>query len=178
VACALSERDPAAAEAALITAGDNKPLNDNAVHFDRHFVEGLIARLRNDESKAQAAFLAARAEQEKIVKSQPDYAPPLCVLGVIDAALGRKEDALREARRAVELLPLEKDAINGPLMIEYSAVAAAWVGEKDLAFDLLASAAKLPNGPHYGELKLLPFWDPLRGDARFEAILASLAPKG
>jgi serine/threonine-protein kinase len=175
VAVALSERDPAAAEAALITAGDNKPLNDNAVHFDRHFVEGLIARLRHDESKAHAAFLAARAAQEKIVKSQPDYAPPLCVLGVIDAALGRKENALREGRRAMELLPLEKDAINGPLMIEYSAVAAAWVGEKDLAFELLASATELPNGPHYGELKLLPFWDPLRGDPRFEQIVDSLA---
>ena len=65
--------------------------------------------------KARSAFTAARAEQEKIVQAQPNYGPALCVLGLIDAALGRKEEALREGRRAVELLPVEKDAINGPL---------------------------------------------------------------
>ena len=69
--------------------------------------------MTNDEHKAQLAFTAARAEQEKIVQAQPDYGPAWCVLGVIDAALGRKEEALREGRRAVELLPVEKDSING-----------------------------------------------------------------
>ena len=62
---------------------------------------------------SRAAFTAARAEQEKIVQAQPNYGPALCVLGLIDAGLGRKEDALREGRRAVELLPVEKDALNG-----------------------------------------------------------------
>ena len=80
------------------------------IYFNRPFVEGLIARMTKDEHKAQLAFAAARAEQEKIVQAQPDYPFPLCVLGVIDAALGRKEEALREGRRAVELLPVEKDA--------------------------------------------------------------------
>ena len=100
------------------------------VHFTRPFVEGVIARMTNDEHKAQLAFTAARAEQEKTVQAQPDYGPAWCVLGVIDAALGRKEEALREGRRAVELLPVEKDPFNGMLMIKYLAMIAAWVGEK------------------------------------------------
>jgi hypothetical protein len=99
------------------------------------------------------------------------------VLGLIDAALRRKEEALREGRRAVELLPVEKDAVNGPLMVEYLAMIAAWVGDKDLACEQLAVAIRRPGSPSYGNLKLLPFWDPLRGDPRFEKIVASLAPK-
>ena len=101
------------------------------------------------------------------------------MLGVIDAALGRKEDALREGRRAVELLPVEKDSVNGPLMIEHLAMIAAWVGEKDLACEQLAIAVRYPSGLDlsYGQLKLMPFWDPLRGEPCFEKIVASLAPK-
>ena len=177
VACALSDRDPAAARAALIAAGENTPFNDNAVHFSHSFVEGWIARMEKDEARARVAFETARLEQERIVEVQPDYAPPLCVLGVIDAALGRKQEALSECRRAVELLPLEKDAFNGPLMIQWFAISAAWVGEKDLACEQLAAAVRYPGSLSYGQLKLLPFWDPLRGDPRFETIVASLAPK-
>jgi TolB-like protein/DNA-binding winged helix-turn-helix (wHTH) protein/Tfp pilus assembly protein PilF len=178
VSCALADRDPTAAKAALIAAGENTPLNDNGLHFNRSFVEGWIARLEKDEPKARVAFESARAEQEKIVQRQPDYAPSLCVLGVIDAALGRKQEALSECRHAVELLPVEKDAFNGQLMIHWFAISAAWVGEKDLACEQLAAAVRYPGGPSYGQLKLMPWWDPLRGDPRFEQIVASLAPNG
>ena len=65
--------------------------------FNRPFIEGVIARMTKDDSKARSAFTAARAEQEKIVQAQPNYGPALCVLGLIDAGLGRKEEAL--ARR-------------------------------------------------------------------------------
>jgi tetratricopeptide (TPR) repeat protein len=177
VLCALSDRDPAAAKAALIAAGENTPLNNDAVHFNRSFVEGWIARLEKDEPRARIAFESARSEQEKIVEAQPDYAPPLCVLGVIDAALGRKQEALSECRRAADLLPVEKDAFNGTLMIQWYATAAAWVGEKDLALEQLATAVHAPGVLSYGHLKLLPFWDPLRGDPRFETIVNSLAPQ-
>jgi tetratricopeptide (TPR) repeat protein len=177
VACALADRDPTAAKAALIAAGENMPFNDNAVHFSRSFIEGWIARFDQNELKARAAFESARSEQEKIVQAQPGYAPPLCVLGVIDAVLGRKQGALAECRRAVELLPVQKDAFNGPLMIQWFAISAAWVGEKDLALEQLATAAHVPGSLSYGNLKLLPFWDPLRGDPRFEKIAADLAPK-
>ena len=133
--------------------------------------------MTKDEDKARSAFTAARAEQEKIVQAQPNYGPALCVLGLIDAGLGRKEEALREGRRAVELLPVEKDAINGRVMIKYLAMIAAWAGDKDLACEQLAIAVRPPSPLSYGQLKLLPFWDPLRGDPRFEKIVASLAPK-
>ncbi|PYK19702.1 MAG: hypothetical protein DME55_04300 [Verrucomicrobia bacterium] len=175
--CALAERDAAAAENAVIAAGENPPLIDEAVNFSRPFIEGVIARMTKDEQKARSAFTAARAEQEKIVQAQPNYGPPLCVLGLIDAALGRKEEALREGHRAVELLPVEKDSINGIAMVKYLAMIAAWVGDKDLACEQLAVAIRPPSRLTYGQLKLLPFWDSLRGEPCFEKIVASLAPK-
>src|SRR5437016_416138 len=146
LACALFERDVAAAKEALLAAGEESPLGSDAVHFPRPFVEGVIARMTNDEHKAQLAFTAARDEQDKIVQAEPDYGPALCVLGVIDAALGRKEEALREGRRAVELLPVEKDSVNGADMIASYAMTAAWVGEKNLAFEQLAFSARTPAG--------------------------------
>jgi serine/threonine-protein kinase len=172
---ALAERDASAAEAALEALGENTFGND-AVNFGRNFGEGLIARMTNDDAKARAAFTAARAEQEKRVQAPPDYGPALCILGLIDAGLGRKEQALREGRRAVELLPVAKDSINGLHMIEYFAMIAAWTGEKDLACEQLAIATQLPGYISYGELKLLPWWDPLRGDPCFEKIVNFLAP--
>jgi hypothetical protein len=133
--------------------------------------------MTKDEAKARSAFAAARAQQEKVVQAQPNYGPSLCALGLIDAGLGRKEDALREGRRAIELLPVEKDAMYGIAMTEYFAMIAAWVGEKDLACEQLAIVTRLPGNLSYGQLKLLPDWDPLRGDPRFEKIVNSLAPK-
>jgi serine/threonine-protein kinase len=133
--------------------------------------------MARDDDKARSAFTVARAEQEKMLQAEPNFGPPWCVLGLIDAALGRKEEALREGRRAIELLPVEKDAVRGPAMIKYLAMIAAWAGDKDLACQQLAIAARPPSTITYGQLKLLPFWDPLRGDPRFEQIVASLAPK-
>jgi len=175
--CALAERDAAAARNAVIAAGENPPLIDEAVNFTRPFVEGIIARMEKDDEGARSAFTAARAEQEKTIQAQPDYGPPLCVLGLIDASLGRKDDALREGRRAVQLLPVEKDPINGVAMVKYLAMIAAWIGDNDLACEQLSVAIRPPSRLTYGQLKLLPFWDPLRGDPRFEKIVASLAPK-
>jgi serine/threonine-protein kinase len=176
LSCALADRDVAEAKDALNAFGET-PLTDYAVHLNRPLVEGVIARMTNDDETARAAFTVARVEQEKAVQAEPNYGPPLCVLGLIDAGLGRKEEALREGRRAVELLPVGKDAINGPLMIAYLAMIAAWVGEKDLACEQLAIAVRPPSTVSYGQLKLLPFWDPLRKDPCFEKIVASLAPK-
>ncbi|PYK82431.1 MAG: hypothetical protein DME41_09685 [Verrucomicrobia bacterium] len=175
--CALAERDAGAAKNAAIAAGANPPFTDEAVNFSLPFVEGVIARMTKDDEKARSAFTVARAEQEKIIQAQPNYGPPLCVLGLIDAGLGRKEEALREGRRAVELLSVEKDPINGIAMIKYSAMIAAWVGDNDLACEQLAVAIRPPSRLTYGQLKLLPFWDPLRSDPCFKKIVASLAPK-
>jgi hypothetical protein len=126
------------------------------------------------------AFAAARLEQEQVVRQQKDYGPPVCVLGLIDAALGNKEAALQEGRRAMELLPVEKDFISGQSVRAFFAVIAAWAVEKDLAQQQLATASSTYGAgliTSYGQLKLSPFWDPLRGDPLFEKIVASLAPK-
>jgi tetratricopeptide (TPR) repeat protein len=176
--CALAERDAAAATEALGALHDTDEIGFlDPVRFNRAFVEGLVARMTNDEHKAQLAFTAARAEQEKIVQAQPDFGPAWCVLGLIDAGLGRKEEALREGRHAVELLPMEKDAFVGRFLLRYFAVIAAWVGEKDLACKQLAIMIRPPYSLTYGALKLQPFWDPLRGEPCFEKIVASLAPR-
>ncbi len=173
--CALAERDAAAAKNAVIAAGENPALTDQGVvAFSRPFMEGVIARMTKDDAEARAAFAAARGEQQKIIQAHESYGPPLCVLGLIDAGLGRKEEALREGRRAVELLPVEKDPIWGIVMVKYLAMIAAWAGDKDLACEQLAITIHPPRPPSpitYGELKLLPFWDPLRGDPRFEKLV-------
>jgi TolB-like protein/Tfp pilus assembly protein PilF len=178
--CALAERDPAAAERALVAVGDNPCWVDDTIQLSRSFGEGLLARMTKDEARARTAFEAARAQQEKIVQAQPGYGPALCVLGLIDAALGRKDLALDEGRRAIALTPLEKDVSNGSLVLQYFAITAAWTGDKELALQQLEAGLRAPNASlmlSYGALKLFPVWDPLRGDPRFEQIVASLAPK-
>jgi hypothetical protein len=114
---------------------------------------------------------------EKILEKQSNFAAALSLLGVIDAGLGRKEEALREGRRACELLPISKDAIDGAALAINLAQIYAWTGDKDLAIEQIASVQRIPNLLSYGLLKLHPYWDSLRGDLRFEKIVASLAPK-
>ena len=174
---ALCERDATAAKRALAAISSGGVGLSN-LQYPRAYAEGLIARsLDNDPTRAQSAFVRARAEQEKIVLEQSDYAPALGVLGLIDAGLGRKEDAHREGQRACELLPVSKDALEGVDLLVNLALIYAWTGEKDRAIEQLARAAQIPGNLSYGMLKLHPEWDPLRGDPRFEKIVASLAPK-
>jgi serine/threonine-protein kinase len=179
-ACALAERDPAAAERALVALGDNPCWGEGTIYLSHSFGEGLLARMTKDEARARTAFEAARAQQEKVVQAQPDYGPALCVLGLIDAALGHKDLAVDEGRRAIALTPVENDVYNGSRVLQYFATTAAWAGEKELALQQLEAGLRAPAASQmlsYGFLKLLPFWDPLRGDPRFEKIVASLAPK-
>jgi TolB-like protein/Tfp pilus assembly protein PilF len=178
--CALADRDPAAAERALVVVGDNACGSEGVIALNRSFGEGLLARMTRDELRARTAFEAARAQQEKVVQAQPDYGPALCVLGLIDAALGKKDLALKEGRRAIALTPLEKDVVNGSRVRQYFAITATWAADKEFALQQLEAGLRAPAASQmlsYGALKLLPFWDPLRGDPRFEKIVASLAPK-
>ena len=127
---------------------------------------------------AQAVFTTARAQQQENDRTTPPNDPTsLSKLGVIDAGRGLKEDALREGRRAVEIMPIAKDRTDGVRIAQNLAIIYAWTGERDLALEQLETAAKVEGGPTYGELRLSPVWDPLRGDPRFEKIAASLAPK-
>jgi tetratricopeptide (TPR) repeat protein len=174
---ALRERDPAEAKRALAAMPEDGCFDDN-IPFPNSWCEGLVAQLSGDEQAARTAFIKTRNELSKVVSAQPDYAAALCALGVVDAILGNKPEAIREGERAAELMPVSKSAIDGAMVVQYLAIIYAWTGEKDLAFGKLLEITALP-GSHfsYGNLRLNPLWDPLRGDPRFEAILASLAPK-
>jgi TolB-like protein/Tfp pilus assembly protein PilF len=173
---ALCERDSSAAERALaVMAAD--ACYDQGIPFPQAWCEGMVCRLRGDTAGAHSAFARAREEVEQMVRKEPTYAEALCVLGMIDAALGKKAEAVREGQRAVELLPITKDALNGALLIQYFAVTCAWTNEKKLALEQLAIAARIPSNISYGYLRLHPYWDPLRGDPRFETIVNSLASK-
>ena len=181
---ALYERNSIAADRALAALGEDafgaRGVNARGVggtQFRRAYLEGLIARIKGDAAAALAAFSAARTQQEEAVRAEPDYGPTVCVLGLIDAALGRKEEALREGRRALELTPIAKDSMDGADVLYFYAVICAWTGERDLAIEQLDTLAKIPAGPSYGDLRLSPYWDSLRGDPRFEKIVGSLAPK-
>jgi tetratricopeptide (TPR) repeat protein len=174
---ALRERDPAAAARAFANIPSESYISQADYRVPRAWHEGLLAKLRQDAPAADAAFMVARAETEKLVRAQPGNAKPLSALAVIDAELGDKEKAIRESRTACDMLPPAKDAISGVLLLSNLARIYALTGEKDLALKELDTVSKLPWGPSYGDLRLDPELDSLRSDPRFEKIVASLAPK-
>jgi hypothetical protein len=101
----------------------------------------------------------------------------MALFAVLDAGLGRKEDAIREGQQAVDLMPIAKDSYWGPEQVKNLALVYAWTGERDLALNELEIVAKIPvgggNGATYGDLKFNPRWDSLRGDPRFDKIVAA-----
>jgi serine/threonine-protein kinase len=141
------------------------------VRTPRSFCEGLSARVFGDKEAAMNAFAEAREEMETVLQKQPDYAEAMSVIGMIDAALGRKEDALREGRRAVELLPVTKDVMTGSELLRNLALIYAWTGEKELALDQIAAALQGPGHITYGQLRLHPWWDAIREDPRFDKLV-------
>jgi TolB-like protein len=136
--------------------------------------DGLIARARGDKQKAQAAFAAAREKVDARLRDNPKDASDLADIAKLDAGLGRKEQAIREARHAVELQPIAKDSLNAPALIANLALVYAWTGERDQALEQLEIVATIPGlGPTYGDLRFNPCWDDLRGDPRFDKIVAA-----
>jgi serine/threonine protein kinase/Tfp pilus assembly protein PilF len=136
------------------------------------WAEGLVARARGDKEKAVAAFAAAREKMEAQQGDKPKDALYFGGIAKLDAGLGRKEEAIREARRAVEMMPIAKDAVEGPIWVANLALVYAWTGERDRALEQLEIVATLPGwGPTYGDLRLNPCWDSLRGDPRFDKIV-------
>ena len=173
---ALCKHDWSLAEKALAATKTGVCKIEN-VAFPHSWCVGILARAQGNKEAAHAAFMTARRESEKIVREQPQFGEALCVLGMIDAALGMKEQAVDEGRRAVQLVPIERDAINGPLLLQYLAVIYAWTGDKERAVAQLVPLATMPSTINFGFLRLHPYWDPLRGDPRFEELVASLASK-
>jgi TolB-like protein/Flp pilus assembly protein TadD len=145
--------------------------------FPKSWYKGLVARVQGNIDTAQHAFEEAGQVVEADLARWPDDVKTIMMLAFIHVALGQKEDALREGRRAVGLLPISKDAYDGPILATNLAAIYAQVGERDLALEQLATLVEVPNAPTLGTLRAEPEWDSLRGDARFEKMVASLAPK-
>jgi TolB-like protein/cytochrome c-type biogenesis protein CcmH/NrfG/class 3 adenylate cyclase len=173
---ALKERDYHRAKQ-LLESGGGAEVDDNGFFTPREWKRAIVARGLGDQSNAAASFNAARERVASTVRERPEDAKALIVLGQIDAALGRKSEALDEGRRAVELLPVSRDAVNGHQLLARLIMIYAQIGETDRALELLENGTHQPYAPEYGSLKLDEVWDPLRGNPRFEKILASLAPK-
>ena len=166
--CARDAKDAKRALGSMLQEGITWGAN---VRTPRSFCEGLAARVFGDNEAAMNAFADAREEMETVLQKQPDYAEAISVLGMIDAALGRKEDALREGRRAVELLPVTKDVMTGSELLRNLALIYAWTGEKELALNQIAAALQGPGHITYGQLRLHPWWDAIRDDPRFDKLV-------
>ena len=183
---ALCDRDLDAASSIAAALPLKQTLDAGFTQGSRDFSLGVVARFKGDAVAARAAFTNVRAKLEEELRIHPDNMDLLSDLGLIDAFLGRREEALSEGRRAMELraraLPTAQDPMFGSYTNEaFSkrsfAMICAWAREHELALEQLEAVTKVPGGPSYGELRLDPMWDPLRGDPRFEKIVASLAPK-
>src|SRR5207248_3302887 len=174
---ALYDRDWDAAERAAPLLSRKYSLEWGLPRLGPDFGVGVVARLKGDEASARAAFIKARAQQEEEIRAHPDDATRLAELGLIDAGLGRKEEALSEGRRAMELAPSVKDESTEPSETINFAMICIWTGERELALGQLEALIKTPGDLTYGNLRLNPMWDPLRGDPRFEKIVTSLAPR-
>ena len=138
------------------------------------WAEGLVARARGDKQKALAAFAAARKKIEATWGDKPKDEGYVADVARLDAGLGRKEEAIPEALRVVDLMPIAKDSLNGPAWVANLALVYAWTGERDRALEQLEKVATIPgSAPTYGDLRFNPCWDDLRGDERFDKIVAA-----
>ena len=141
-------------------------------------MEIQIAKYQGERPEINADFEAARNQLLQRVKDHPEDPELLSALSQIDAYLGRKQEAIQKAKRAVEMRSVSEDPLNGPPLLDNLAIVYALTDETDLAFQALNVSIKTPaSGVTYGELKLDPDWDPLRKDPRFDKLLAQLAPK-
>ena len=138
-------------------------------------LEGSLYLHQGDKEKAHAAFEQARTVAERLVREAPNDPARHAQLGAVLAGLGRKEDAINEGKKAVELLPEPEDAFAGPQATAALAEIYASVGEHDEAFRLLDHLLTVPNGLTVPTLKLDPIWDPLRKDPRFQALIDNMA---
>jgi tetratricopeptide (TPR) repeat protein len=137
------------------------------------WAEGQVALARGDKQKAQSIFLDARKRLDATGGDERKTADYFRQIAKLDAGLGRKEEAIREARRAVDLKPIAKDSLQGPWFATHLALVYAWTGEPDRALEQLEIVAKIPGGVTYGDLKFNPCWDSLRGDPRFDKLVAA-----
>jgi TolB-like protein/Flp pilus assembly protein TadD len=152
--------------------------NTTTAPCPKALLEGEIYRLQGDEAKARTAFEHARVVSEQLLREAPDDPARHGQHGLILAALGKKQEAIAEGKRAVELLPESQDAFDGPLGTAALAQIYAWTGELDEAFRLLDHLLAIPaHGLTVPMLQVDPAWDPLRKDPRFQALIDKYAAK-
>jgi TolB-like protein/Flp pilus assembly protein TadD len=137
----------------------------------------LLARLQGEAYDGRSDFAETRQLLSQKVERSPGNPSLLSNLAVVDALLGRKEEAISEAKRAVEMLPISKDAVDGPRIEANLAVVYAWANETDLALQHLERLAKVPYGLFYNDLKFSCYFEPLRSHPRFSRLLTELAPR-
>src|SRR5438132_10544879 len=162
VMVAMFARDFARAFQLLANATPLEKESDTVPFFD-----GIVARAQHDAARARSSFQLARDRMTMKLREHPDDAELISNLSVADAGLGLKENALHEARRAIELCPLSRDAVDAPGYQTMLALVYAWTGEHDAALTQLEKIVRMPRGPDYGELRFNPWWDEIRTDPRF-----------
>jgi TolB-like protein/Tfp pilus assembly protein PilF len=150
---------------------------DFSFYYPKAWFEGIIARDENDSTRAAAAFRNARAILAQRLVIKPEHARTIAVLAQVDADLGEKELALQEAQHAIDLMPISKDIYDGGLVLEGLAQVYTWSNDQDHAIEQLQKLVAMPSYINYARLKFHPLWKPLRGNPRFEQIVASLGPK-
>ena len=138
-------------------------------------LKGIIHWLQGDKPQAQTEFEQARIISENLLREAPEDPARHAQHGLILAALGRKQEAISEGKRAVELLPESKDAFDGPKITASLAEIYALTGDLDEAFRLIEHLLQVPNGLTISTLKVDPAWDPLRKDPRFQALIDKYA---
>ncbi len=176
ITAAMGDRNFAKAE--QILAADSKQEFDlgDRRFICRDFLLGWIKKAGGDTPAAKIAFEAARPIQLAYLQKWPDDPNPLMMLALTDAALGHTEDSLKEGRRAAAMLPISKDAMDGPLLATELAQVYVWAGENELAIQQLELLKQVPRALTYGDFAKLPEWDPLRSDPRFQELLSQLKP--
>jgi TolB-like protein/Tfp pilus assembly protein PilF/phage shock protein PspC (stress-responsive transcriptional regulator) len=150
---------------------------DFSFYYPKSWFQAMIARAKGDSAGAMAAFRECRDILAQRLVVKPEHARTIAVLAQVDAGLGQKDLAIREAQHAIDLMPISKDIYDGTLVLEGLAQIYTWTGDRDRAIELVQKLVTMPGYINYGRLKLHPLWSPLRGDPRFEKIVNSLAPK-
>ena len=180
----LMDRDMDVAQKALTNSPLDTILSQTGVPLPKSYLQACVFLVRGDTAKAQAEFEAARPAIEKLVADSPQSGTRRAQLGLLYAFLGRKEDALREGKRAMELVPITHDVVEGAVVEDFYALICARLGLTDEAINRIEHLLTTPFAVDYddasvtlSDLRQRWEWDPLRNDPRFQKILSGPEPK-
>ena len=144
---------------------------ENEYYFPKSLLACFCYSGMKDEERARASCDEARVFLEHVAREQPEDHRIRSALGLAYALLGSKEEAIREGERAVAILPVSKDAVDGPVFVEWLAKTYAWTGESDDAIDRIQFLLSIPSSLSVGMLRLDPQWDPIRDHPRFRKLV-------